>query len=206
MYRWEITQQLASARAFAVLRQRDAETATELGEAVIEAGLPAEVSLTTPGGLRAIAELTSKKDGRLVGAGTVLDAASAQAAIAAGARFIVSPAIDAEVLAAGHRYGVPVLPGAQTPTEIYRALELGADMVKLFPADSMAPSFISAVRAALPQAPLVPTGGVSADNARAWIEAGAVAVAVGGWLSAGGTDGVRGRVRELIRALAMRPA
>ncbi len=155
-----------------------------------------------PGGVKGVAiGLLFANDGRLVGAGTVLDAPTGRAAILAGARFLVSPAVIPEVIVTGHRYGVPVLPGAQTPIEIQRALEAGSDMVKVFPASQLGPGFISAVRAALPQAPLVPTGGITAGHAASWLTAGAVAVGVGGSLTSGGPAQASERAAELLAAL-----
>lgn len=120
----------------------------------------------------------------------------------AGARYLVSPSLDADVIRTGHRYGVPVFPGVSTPTEMVRALELGADAVKLFPASSYAPSWLRDIRAALPQVPLLPTGGVTVDSAPEWIAAGAVAVGMGSALSEGDRDTVAKRAAELLTRLA----
>ncbi|GAA4443729.1 bifunctional 4-hydroxy-2-oxoglutarate aldolase/2-dehydro-3-deoxy-phosphogluconate aldolase [Actinokineospora soli] len=194
MRSWEATAAIAAAKVVAILRCDGPERAVAVGEEIVRAGLPVvEVSLTTPDALTAIRELT-RTDG-LIGAGTVLDAASARAAILAGARFLVSPAVIPEVISTGNRYGVPVLPGAQTPTEIVRALELGAALVKLFPADHLGPGFLRGVAAAIPQAAFVPTGGISAANAREWLAAGAVALGVGGAL----TGDTPGRAAEALR-------
>lgn len=183
-YRWEASARIARRRLIAIVRHAETAVAEQVGDAVVEAGLDVlEVPLTTPDALGAIERLAGRHPGALIGAGTVLDATSARLAILAGARFLVSPSLDAEVLATGHRYGAAVLPGVQTPTEVVRALEAGADLIKLFPADGHAPGYLRAVRAALPQAPLVPTGGIDATNARAWLDAGAVALGVGGSLT-----------------------
>ncbi|HYK67452.1 MAG TPA: bifunctional 4-hydroxy-2-oxoglutarate aldolase/2-dehydro-3-deoxy-phosphogluconate aldolase [Streptosporangiaceae bacterium] len=202
MYRWEICAEIASARVLGVLRTPSGKQAVELGEALVQGGLRViEVALTTPDGLDAIHALHGTNDGRLVGAGTVLDAPSARAAILAGARFLVSPSFIPEVIVTGHRYGVPVLPGTQTPSEIQRALEAGSDMVKVFPASQLGPGFVSGVVAALPQAPLVPTGGVNPGNARDWLAAGAVAVGVGGSLTSGDPAQARERAAQLVAAI-----
>jgi 2-dehydro-3-deoxyphosphogluconate aldolase/(4S)-4-hydroxy-2-oxoglutarate aldolase len=202
VYRWEVCSKIASARVLGVLRASSGNRAVQVGEALVGAGLRVvEVALTTPDGLEAIKTLGEADDGRLVGAGTVLDAPTARAAILAGARFLVSPSMIPEVIATGHRYGVPVLPGAQTPTEVLRALEAGSDMVKVFPAGQLGPGFVSSLLAALPQAPLVPTGGVSAGDARAWLTAGAVAVGVGGSLTSGGPVQASERAARLLAAI-----
>ena len=112
----------------------------------------------------------------------MLDAATARQAILAGAQFLVTPTVKLDVIETAHRYGVPVIPGAMTPTEILTAWEAGADMVKVFPASILGPEFIKAVHGPLPQIPLVPTGGITADNAGEFIRAGAAVVCAGGWL------------------------
>jgi 2-dehydro-3-deoxyphosphogluconate aldolase/(4S)-4-hydroxy-2-oxoglutarate aldolase len=115
----------------------------------------------------------------VVGAGTVIDADTAHAAIDAGARFVVSPVFRRALLDACRARGTAVIPGCCTPTEILDAWEAGADVVKVFPAASLGPGFIKDVRAPLPQVKLMPTGGVSIDNAGEWLRAGAVAVGIG---------------------------
>ncbi|MDW5596610.1 bifunctional 4-hydroxy-2-oxoglutarate aldolase/2-dehydro-3-deoxy-phosphogluconate aldolase [Conexibacter stalactiti] len=183
-WRWDASARIAQRKVVAIVRAQEAAVAETVGDVVIEAGLDVlEVPLTTPDALGAIERLSRRHPGALIGAGTVLDAASARLAILAGARFLVSPSLHADVLATGHRYGAAVLPGVQTPTEVVQALEAGADLIKLFPADEHTPGYVKAIRAALPQAPIVPTGGVDASNARAWLDAGAVALGVGGTLT-----------------------
>uniref|UniRef100_UPI002231C717 bifunctional 4-hydroxy-2-oxoglutarate aldolase/2-dehydro-3-deoxy-phosphogluconate aldolase n=1 Tax=Caldinitratiruptor microaerophilus TaxID=671077 RepID=UPI002231C717 len=202
VYRWEIARRIHEERVVAIVRAGSAEAALRAARAILEGGIRVlEVALTTPGGLEAIRALAGETDGALVGAGTVLDAETAVAAVRAGARFLVSPGLFPEVVRAGHRHGVPVLPGAATPTEIAAALEAGADLVKVFPASALGPGFVRAVREALPQAPLVPTGGVGADNAAEWLRAGAAALGVGGALTRGDPAGIAARARELVAAV-----
>lgn len=141
-----------------------------------------EITMTTPGALRAIEEASEKLTGVLMGAGTVLDGTTARQAILAGAKFLVTPTVELDVIEMAHRYGVVVIPGAMTPTEILTAWEAGADMVKVFPASVLGPSYLKAVRGPLPQIPLVPTGGITGDNAGEFIRAGAAMVCAGGWL------------------------
>ncbi|MFG3252466.1 bifunctional 4-hydroxy-2-oxoglutarate aldolase/2-dehydro-3-deoxy-phosphogluconate aldolase [Streptomyces sp. NPDC048172] len=203
MYRWELTRAITAQGAFGIVRADSAHEAREAAEAVLGAGLRAvEVALTTPDATRAVAELAAARPDALVGAGTVLDATAARTAVDAGARFLVSPGLRPEVIRAGHRYGVPVFPGVATPTEIVRALEEGADALKLFPASAVSPSWIRDVRAALPQAPLIPTGGVTAATAPDWIAAGAVACGMGAALTSGGPAAAGERVAALLDALA----
>jgi 2-dehydro-3-deoxyphosphogluconate aldolase/(4S)-4-hydroxy-2-oxoglutarate aldolase len=131
-------------------------------------------------------------DGFLLGAGTVTDAATARAVIDAGASFVVGPVFRPDVVAACHERDVPAIPGCFTPTEILAAHECGADIVKVFPATVLGPQFIKDVRAPLPQVRLMPTGGVTLDNAGDWIRAGAVAVGLGSaLLDAAAIDGGR---------------
>jgi 2-dehydro-3-deoxyphosphogluconate aldolase/(4S)-4-hydroxy-2-oxoglutarate aldolase len=136
--------------------------------------------MTVPGAIGLIAKLAPvlSKD-ILFGAGTVTDATTARAVIDAGARFVVSPVFRPEVIAACHEREIAVAPGCFTPTEILDAHDAGADIIKVFPATALGPQFIKDVRAPLPQVRLMPTGGVSLDNAGDWIKAGAVAVGVG---------------------------
>ncbi|GGT35768.1 bifunctional 4-hydroxy-2-oxoglutarate aldolase/2-dehydro-3-deoxy-phosphogluconate aldolase [Nonomuraea spiralis] len=203
MYRWEIVQAVTQQRVFGIVRAAAPEAALAAAEAVLDAGLHAvEVALTTPRALSAVARLTEQRPDALVGVGTVLDAAAARAAVEAGARFLVSPSLHPEVIRAGHRYGVPVFPGVATPTEIVRALEEGADAVKIFPASAVSPSWLRDVRAALPQAPVIPTGGVSVEDAPEWIAAGAVACGMGSALTSGGPRAAGERVAALLAGLA----
>jgi 2-dehydro-3-deoxyphosphogluconate aldolase / (4S)-4-hydroxy-2-oxoglutarate aldolase len=204
MDRSEISSSLVRGRIIAIVRATGATEAVELGRVLIEAGMPAvEVALTTPDGIRAIADLAdSAPTDRLIGAGTVLDAESARLAVLAGARFLVAPVVVAEVVRVAHRYGAAAIPGAATPTEVLTALETGADLVKLFPAAQLGIGYLEAIKTAIPQAALVPTGGVDADNARTWLDAGAAAVGVGGALTQGGPAEVHKRAREILAAVA----
>lgn len=139
-----------------------------------------EFTMTTPGALRTIEESSKSLGGDvLIGAGTVLDAETARAAILAGAEFIVAPTLNPEVIELCHRYDKIVVPGAYTPTEILSAWELGADFVKLFPAEIGGPAYLKAVRAPLPQVKLIAVGGVSVETAASFIRAGAAALGVG---------------------------
>jgi 2-dehydro-3-deoxyphosphogluconate aldolase/(4S)-4-hydroxy-2-oxoglutarate aldolase len=138
-----------------------------------------EITLTTPGALTTIAQIASDVPGSMPGAGTVLDVQSARDAIAAGARFVVSPTLDEHVVRACREQNVLCIPGALTPTEMLRAWRAGADMVKVFPSSPLGPGFFRDVLAPMPFLKLVPSGGVSQENAAEWIRAGAAAVSVG---------------------------
>jgi len=204
---WATCAAIADARCVGIIRAGSAAEATSAGQALIAGGLTIiEVAYTTPGAPSAISALRAQCPGAIVGAGTVLDAAAAFTAVSSGAQFLVSPAVLEEVLRAGHRHGLAVMPGAATPTEINRAMELGADMVKLFPAGSLGLDFMRSVATAMPHVPLVPTGGVTAENAPDWIAAGAVAVGVGGGLTRGDPAGIQERAQRLMARLAGRQA
>lgn len=165
----------------AVIRMKDAAKLRAVVDAIAEGGVRAiEVTMTVPGAIALIAKLAASLPADiLLGAGTVTDAITARAVIDAGARYVVSPVFRREVIAACHERGVAAAPGCFTPTEILDAHESGADVVKVFPATALGPQFIKDVRAPLPQVRLMPTGGVSLDNAGDWIRAGAIAVGVG---------------------------
>ncbi len=136
--------------------------------------------MTTPDALKVIEGATDELgDDVLIGVGSVLDSETARLAILAGAKYVVSPILKREIIETAHRYDVPAIPGAFTPTEILQAHEQGADIVKVFPADVVGMAFFKAVKAPLPQVNLMPTGGVSLTNAGDWIKAGACAVGVG---------------------------
>ena len=135
----------------------------------------------------------------LLGAGTVLDPETARVAILAGAQFVVSPALNLETARLCNRYQVPYMPGAGTVGEIIAGMECGADIVKVFPGELLGPAFVKAVKGPLPQANLMPTGGVNLENVGEWINAGAVAVGVGGNLSAGARSGDFASITRIAR-------
>jgi 2-dehydro-3-deoxyphosphogluconate aldolase / (4S)-4-hydroxy-2-oxoglutarate aldolase len=179
--RSETVRQIEQLGIVAVIRLRDPGKLRAVVDAIVAGGVRAlEVTMTVPGAVELIRGLApTLPDGFLLGAGTVIDAATARAVIDAGAQFVISPVFRREVIAACHQRGVPVAPGCFTPTEILDAHDAGADIVKVFPATTLGPQYIKDVRAPLPQLKLMPTGGVSPDNAGDWIRAGAVAVAAG---------------------------
>src|SRR5437762_7766346 len=165
----------------AVIRMRDPGKLRAVVDALADGGVRAlEVTMTVPNAVALIRELApTMPAGFILGAGTVTDAATVNAVADAGARYVVSPVFRREVIRACHDRGVAVAPGCFTPTEILDAHEAGADIIKVFPATALGPQYIKDVRAPLPQVKLMPTGGVSLENAGDWIRAGAVAVAAG---------------------------
>jgi 2-dehydro-3-deoxyphosphogluconate aldolase/(4S)-4-hydroxy-2-oxoglutarate aldolase len=176
-----VTAQIEALGVVAVIRLKDPGKLRAVVDAMADGGVRAlEVTMTVPGAVDLIRALApSLPDGFLLGAGTVTDAATAHAVIDAGARFVVGPVFRPEVIAACHAREVPAMPGCFSPTEILAAHECGADIVKVFPATMLGPQYLKDVRAPLPQVKLMPTGGVTLDNAGDWIRAGAVAVGLG---------------------------
>jgi 2-dehydro-3-deoxyphosphogluconate aldolase/(4S)-4-hydroxy-2-oxoglutarate aldolase len=164
-----------------VIRAQSPDEATRAIEAIRAGGIDViEITMTVPGAIPLITEVAQRFPDAIVGAGTVLDADTARACILAGARFVVSPALDLGTIECCRRYGVAVLPGALTPTEVLQAWQAGADIVKVFPAGALGgASYIKALKAPFPQIDLIPTGGVSVDTAPAFIQAGAIALGVG---------------------------
>lgn len=165
-----------------VVRAESADEAGRAIAAIMAGGVPVlEITMTVPGAVRLIADLCRRfGQDAVVGAGTVLDPETARACILAGAQFVVSPATNVATIACCRRYGVPIMPGALTPTEVVIAWEAGADMVKVFPCSALGgASYIKALKAPLPQIDLIPTGGVNLQTAAEFIRAGSTALGVG---------------------------
>jgi 2-dehydro-3-deoxyphosphogluconate aldolase/(4S)-4-hydroxy-2-oxoglutarate aldolase len=163
-----------------------------------------EITLNSPAPMDAIAALAARYDPQdlVIGAGTVLDIAAAEAAVEAGARFLVMPHTDADLIGWAAERGIPCFPGAFTPTEVLCAWRAGASAVKLFPASVVGPAFVRELRGPLPAIPLIPTGGVTLDSAPAFVAAGAIAVGVGSWLTGPGeADVVAVRARQIVAAI-----
>lgn len=181
MNRVETVQAIEACGVVAVIRMREPEKLRAVVDALAEGGVRAlEVTMTVPRAIPMIEQLApTLPKGFLLGAGTVLDTETARLAILAGAQFVVGPVFRPEVIGMCHRYDVAAMPGCFSPTEILNAWEAGADVVKVFPATALGPGFFKDIRGPLPQVKLMPTGGVSLDNAGNWIKAGAVAVGVG---------------------------
>ncbi|WP_339291641.1 bifunctional 2-keto-4-hydroxyglutarate aldolase/2-keto-3-deoxy-6-phosphogluconate aldolase [Paenibacillus sp. FSL W8-0187] len=188
MKKLRLIEQIHHAGVVAVLRGDSPEEVVEIAKHAIEGGIKViEVTMTVPFATEAIttlAKMYSSKDPQadnyaIIGAGTVLDAETARITILAGAEFVVSPGFDRDTILLSNRYRVPVMPGAVTVHDIVAALELGVDVVKLFPGNLYSPSVIPSLKGPLPQANIMPTGGVNLDNLHEWIKAGAFAVGIG---------------------------
>ncbi len=170
-------------RVIAIVRFDDADKIRPVAEALAEGGIRiVEVTMTIRGALDAVSALANGGGDTLIGAGSVLDSETARFAILRGARFVVGPTFCPKVVALCHRYDVATVPGAYTPTEVVRAWEAGADLVKLFPAGGLGPRYLKELRGPLPDLRLVPTGGVTLENAAEFLAAGAFAVGLGGAL------------------------
>jgi 2-dehydro-3-deoxyphosphogluconate aldolase/(4S)-4-hydroxy-2-oxoglutarate aldolase len=205
-----VTAQVEALGVVAVIRLKDPARLRAVVDAMTEGGVRAlEVTMTVPRAVELIRELApTLPEGFLLGAGTVTDAATARAVIDAGASFVVAPVFRPDVIAACHERDVPAMPGCFSPTEILAAHDCGADIVKVFPATMLGPQFIRDVRAPLPQVKLMPTGGVTLDNAGEWIRAGAVAVGVGSALldakaiESGRYDVITANARRVVESVA----
>ena len=186
-----------------VIRAESADEAMELTEAIYEGGINIfEITMTVPGAIGVIKKLKDKYKNNqevIIGAGSVLDAETAQSAIEAGAQFVVGPALNIDMIKLCNRYQVPVVPGAVSPTEVVKAMEAGADIVKIFPATLFGPKIIKAIKGPIPQAPLLPTGGVNLDNVTEWIEAGSFAVGAGSAIVGPAKTGDLSKVTEASR-------
>lgn len=186
MMKGQVITKLLECGVVAVIRANSISDAERLADACAKGGVVGlEVTFTVPGAEEVIAHLAANKEASyIVGAGTVLDIATARIAIMKGAQFIVSPAFDKEVAELCNLYQVPYMAGCYTINEIITALKAGVDVIKVFPGSAASPSYFKAVHGPLPQVNLMPTGGVSLENCAEWIKAGAVAVGVGGELTA----------------------
>ncbi len=181
MTKLEQMQRIEACGIVAIIRANSANELIKAAEAIHTGGVNViEVTMTTPNALQVISDVSSAyRDAVLVGAGSVLDAETARAVMLAGAEFIVSPVTKPDVIEICNRYGKVVIPGAFTPTEILAAWEMGADYVKVFPSSGVGAAYIKDVKAPLPHIPLVPTGGINAENAAEFIAAGATSLGVG---------------------------
>jgi 2-dehydro-3-deoxyphosphogluconate aldolase / (4S)-4-hydroxy-2-oxoglutarate aldolase len=186
----------------AIVRTDNSNQASRIVEACAEGGAAAiEITLTVPRAAAIIEELAKRFSTQelALGAGTVLDPETARIAILAGAQFVVSPSLNIGTARLCNRYQIPYLPGAGTIRDIVESMEAGADIVKIFPGETLGPAFVKAAKAPLPQALLMPTGGVSIDNAAEWIAAGSAALGAGGNLTAGAKTGDFKSITDLTR-------
>ncbi len=190
--KFEHMQRIVKTGVIAVVRAESADEAIKIADAVRKGGIDLiEITFTVPGAIDVMKELAKNfsSDELLLGAGTVLDPETARAALLAGAEYIVSPYFNPEIVKLCNRYQKICMPGCMTVTEIVQAMEAGVDIVKFFPGSAFGPSIVKAIKGPLPQAQIIPTGGVSLDNVQEWIKNGCLAVGVGGELTKGAKKG-----------------
>ncbi|MBN2218393.1 MAG: bifunctional 4-hydroxy-2-oxoglutarate aldolase/2-dehydro-3-deoxy-phosphogluconate aldolase [Pirellulales bacterium] len=193
-----------------ILRAPNSEGLVDVAEALLAGGVDIiEVTFTVPGAPRVLEQVAGRLGSRVVlGAGSILDTETARIAMLSGAQFIVAPTVNLEVIQMCRRYGVPVMPGAMTPTEVLTAWQSGADVVKVFPSEVTGPAHIKAIHGPLPQIPLMPTGGVNLKTAADFLRAGAVALGAGGALapagaiSSGDFETIEETARQFVEVIA----
>ena len=204
-----VLQRLRAQKVIALIRADSAENLLGCARALLAGGLGAiELTMTTPGAVEMCARVSRELPDILLGLGTVLDVDTARAGIAAGARFIVTPAVRPEVIKACNAAGVAVLSGALTPTEACAAADAGADVIKIFPAEFFGPAYIKSLKGPFPKLEFLPTGGVTPETVGAFLKAGAFATAAGSALvapaalKAGDWAAITARAREFVEAAA----
>lgn len=193
MDKTDIMRQLKRDRVVAVIRGESESQVIKTADAVVAGGINfLEITFTIPNAHEIIKKLVGRYQDKkevIVGAGTCLDSITARQAILSGAKFVVSPHFDKEIMEICNIYRVPIFPGATTVTGMIECLKHGADVIKLFPADTFGPSAIKSFKGPLPQVEIMPTGGCSADNVGEWLKQGAIAVGAGGDLTRGAATG-----------------
>ena len=202
MHKEEVLSRIRESGLVAIVRAESTEQAEKIAEALVSGGVSAiEITFTVPGAADLIKTLAERyKTGEIIiGAGTVLDPETARIAILQGAQYIVSPCLNVETVKLCNRYRIACMPGAMTLKETVEAMEAGGDVIKIFPGELFGPSLIKAIKGPLPQALLMPTGGVSIDNAAEWIKAGSVAIGVGSTLTAGAKKGDYASITKLAK-------
>jgi len=203
-------QEILRARVVPIIRTTSRDWAIEVAEVLAASSLGIiEVTFTVPDAAAIIGVLRARFPGVLIGAGTVTHRATAEHAVGAGAQFLLSPALSPEMIEVAQRHGVLAVPGAFTPTEVLQALDRGAELIKIFPAETGGPGHIRAILAPLPHTRLLPTGGVHPENVGEWFAAGAAAVGIGAALVGRGdlpvdAAALRARIGALTRAIASR--
>jgi 2-dehydro-3-deoxyphosphogluconate aldolase/(4S)-4-hydroxy-2-oxoglutarate aldolase len=196
-----VVERLRAVGAVAVLRGQDADTVYDAACHVLAGGVRAlEVTMTVPGGPGLIRRLVAETDA-IVGAGSVRTAQDVDQCVDAGACFIVSPACCPDVVRRAVERDTVVVPGAMTPTEVLTAWNLGADLIKVFPAARLGPQFLKDLHGPFPEIPLVPTGGITGENAREYLEAGAELVCLGSWLTKGDGQTVVERAKAVMAVI-----
>lgn len=209
MFKTETLKRIHSEKVLALIRAQSPESLLDCARALAAGGLNViELTMTTPGAVEVLGDVSRKLPGVLLGLGTVMDAGTARAGVEAGAQFIVTPGLRPEVIRACQEMDVPVLSGALTPTEVASAADLGADVIKIFPAEFFGPAYIRSLKAVFPQLNLLPTGGVTVKTLGDFLRAGAFAAAAGSALvdpaalKAGDWAAITARAREFAQAAA----
>ncbi|MDR3258176.1 MAG: bifunctional 2-keto-4-hydroxyglutarate aldolase/2-keto-3-deoxy-6-phosphogluconate aldolase [Fusobacteriaceae bacterium] len=200
----EVLKRITDVGIVAVIRSESTQDCIRIAKACIAGGIPAiEVTYTVPGATDAIKALKSEIDPKdlIIGAGTVLDTVTARTAILAGAEYIVSPGFDEATAKLCNLYQIPYMPGCLTITEMIKALEYGSEIIKLFPGSAFGPSYVKAVKGPLPQANIMPTGGVSIDNIEEWFESGVVACGAGGKLASGTSEDITKTAKAFVEKI-----
>ncbi len=207
MAKTDILQRIKAEKVVALIRADSSASLLECARALAAGGLNCiELTMTTPNAIECCAQVAKELPGVLLGLGTVLDADTARAGIAAGAKFIVTPCLRPTVIAVCREAGVPILSGALTPTEAYSAHELGADVIKVFPAEFFGPAYIKSLKAPFPKLEFMPTGGVTPETVGDFLKAGAFATAAGSALvaaaalKAGDWAAITARARQFVAA------
>lgn len=202
MGKQQVLERVCKSGLVAVVRAENGDQAKRIAEACLAGGMQAiEMTYTVPGAHHIMEELAKAypPEELIIGAGTVLDPETARISILSGAQYVVSPCLNAETVRLCNRYQVPVMAGAMTIKEIVECMEAGADVIKLFPGELFGPAMVKAVKGPLPQAQIMPTGGVNVGNVQEWIKAGCVAVGAGSSLTAGAKTGDYAAITETAR-------
>lgn len=197
-----VLQKIRDVGLVAVVRAENADSARRIAEACLEGGVAAlEITFTVPGAKEVIADLArTYQNGEIIlGAGTVMDPETARISILEGAQYVVSPYLNLDTVRLCNRYRIPCMPGCMSVKEVVEAMEAGADIIKIFPGELFGPKIIKAISGPVPQARMMPTGGVTADNVAEWIRAGAVAVGAGSSLTGGAKTGDYGEITRVAR-------
>ncbi len=203
MEKYRIYQAIKEQGVVVVIRGKNVEQAIRTVDACYKGGIKIiEITFTVPNADKIISSLSEKYAGSdiVIGAGSVLDPETARIAMLAGAKFIVSPSLNVETIKICNRYGVPVMSGVMTPSEAQTAMEYGVDILKLFPGDIAKPAGLKALKGPFPNANIMPTGGVSAENVEEWFKAGAYAVGAGSFLTKDATNGDYEKVEKVCSA------
>ncbi|MDD2441583.1 MAG: bifunctional 2-keto-4-hydroxyglutarate aldolase/2-keto-3-deoxy-6-phosphogluconate aldolase [Eubacteriales bacterium] len=210
MDKQQILAKIEACGLVAVVRAESSDQAVRIADACIAGGVAAiEITYTVPGASAIIEQLAGRyrPEEIIIGAGTVMDSATARQAILSGACYVVSPCFDPETVRMCQTYQIAVMPGAMTIKEMVEVMRSGADLIKLFPGELFGPAMIKAVRGPLPQARIMPTGGVTVANAGEWIKAGAVALGAGSALTGGAKrgdyDAITSVAKDFIREIRL---